>query len=461
VEGLAVTLSIWFKNFSGEAALNAAVTKRLAHLGLAVRLDGSILHDGDCCIAAVSTVDATVIATLEKLSRLFHVVVLLAPKSTAPRESRWRLLHTGVADVIDWTDDGMLAEQIAARVRRWLEIEQLANDESIRRMVVGESPSWRALVRKLVEISTFSRGNLLLVGETGTGKEQIARVLHLLDRRSHKPDLVVVDCTTLSPELAGSELFGHERGAFTGAIAARDGAFALADGGTLMLDEIGELPVPLQAQLLRAIQEHTYKRVGGNVWRNSEFRLICATNRDLEQGVRDGTFRADLYYRLADWMLRPPPLRERREDIPLLVRHFLEHAANGGSKVEIDPSLADYLLCRDYPGNVRDLKRIVMRLHARHVGPGPITIGALPADDRPESARIVEPWAEPGFLLALQRALDQGFALKEIGRAVANVAVRISLAQENGNLQRAAKRLGVTDRALQMRRANHGDLTSD
>ena len=212
----------------------------------------------------------------------------------------------------------------------------------------------------------------------------------------------------LSPELAGSELFGHERGAFTGAIAARDGAFALADGGTLMLDEIGELPVPLQAQLLRAIQEHTYKRVGGNVWRNSEFRLICATNRDLEQGVRDGTFRADLYYRLADWMLRPPPLRERREDIPLLVRHFLEHAANGGSKSRDRP-----LACRLSPpaatipatyGTPQAV--IVMRLHARHVGPGPITIGALPADDRPESARIVEPWAEPGFLLALQRALD-------------------------------------------------------
>jgi transcriptional regulator with GAF, ATPase, and Fis domain len=456
-----VVTSVWFKSFSGEAARATAVSKRLAHFGLAVRLDESIVQDGDCCLAAVSAVDATVIANLEQLSRSFHVVVLSAPKSTIPRESRWQLLHAGVADVLDWTDDGMLAEQIAARVRRWREIDRLANDASIRKMLVGDSPVWRALVRKLVEISAFSAGNLLIVGETGTGKEQIARALQLLDSRDHKPDLVVVDCTTLSPELSGSELFGHERGAFTGAIAARDGAFALADGGTLLLDEIGELPLPLQAQLLRVIQERTYKRVGGNVWHNTEFRLICATNRDLEQGVREGTFRADLYYRLADWILRPPPLRERREDIPLLVRHFLDHAANGDSKVEIDPSLADYLLCRDYPGNVRDLKRIVMRLHARHVGPGPITIGALLADDRPGGAGIVEPWAEPGFLLALQRALDQGIALKEIGRAVTNVAIRMSLAQENGNLQRAARRLGITDRALQMRRANHGGLTPD
>ena len=456
-----MTLSIWFTNFSGEAAVATAVSKRLAHFGLTVQSDESVFHDGDCCLAAVSAVDASVIADLEKLSRSLHVVVLSAPKSTIPRESRWQLLHAGVADILDWTDDRMLAEQVVARVRRLLEIERLANDASMRKTLVGDSPVWRAVVRKLVEIASFSGGNLLIVGETGTGKEQIARALHLLDRRDHKPDLVVVDCTTLSPELSGSELFGHERGAFTGAIAARDGAFALADGGTLLLDEIGELPLPLQAQLLRVIQEHNYKRVGSNVWRNTEFRLICATNRDLEQGVRNGTFRADLYYRLADWILRPPPLRERREDIPLLVRHFLEHAANGGSKVEVDPSLADYLLCRDYPGNVRDLKRIVMRLYARHVGPGPITIGALLDDDRPDGAGIVEPWAEPGFLLALQRALEQGIALKEIGRAVTNVAIRMSLAQENGNLQRAAKRLGVTDRALQMRRANHGGLTSD
>jgi transcriptional regulator with GAF, ATPase, and Fis domain len=456
-----VTLSIWFKNFSGGAAVATAACKRLAHFGLTVRLDESISHDTDCCLAAVSAVDATVIASLERLARSFHVVVLSPPKSTMPPESRWQLLHAGVADILDWTDDGILAEQIVARVRRRQEIERLANDESIRKMLVGESPEWRALVRKLVEIASFSGGNLLIVGETGTGKEQIARALHLLDNRDHKPDLVVVDCTTLSPELSGSELFGHERGAFTGAIAPRDGAFALADGGTLLLDEIGELPLPLQAQLLRVIQEHTYKRIGGNTWHNTQFRLICATNRDLEQGVRDGTFRADLYYRVADWILRPLPLRERREDIPLLVRHFLEHAANDGSKVEVDPALADYLLCRDYPGNVRDLKRIVMRVHARHVGPGPITIGALPADDRPDSAGVVEPWAEPGFLLAVQRALDQGIALKEISRAVTNVAIHMSLAQENGNLQRAAKRLGVTDRALQMRRANHGGLTPD
>jgi transcriptional regulator with GAF, ATPase, and Fis domain len=456
-----VTRSIWFKCLSGKAALAAAVTDELARLGLVVHLDKSRFQDGDCCIAAVSEVDAKVIAEIEKLSRSFHVVVLSPPEPKISPDVRWLLLHAGVADILDWTNDGTLAEQIAARVRRWSEIERLADDASTRKMLVGDCPVWRSLVQKLVEIAAFSSGNLLIVGETGTGKERMAEALHVIDKRPRKREFVVVDCTTLSPELSGSELFGHERGAFTGAIAARDGAFALANGGTLLLDEIGELPLPLQAQLLRVTQERTYKRVGGNVWHRTEFRLICATNRDLEQGVRDRTFRADLYYRMAEWVLRPPPLRERRADIPLLVRHFLDDATNGGPKVDLEPSLADYVLCRDYPGNVRDLKRLVMRLHARHAGPGPITIGALPIDDRPGRAGTPEPWAEPGFLLALQRALDQGIALKEIGRAVTNAAIRMSLTQENGNLHRAARRLGVTDRALQVRRAHDGGATPD
>jgi len=452
--------ALWFKCFSGTAAPVAAVASELARLGFSVHFDRTKSQDNSNCVAAVSALDSKIIAELETVSKSSNVMVLSAPTLTLSAEMRWRLLDAGAADVLDWTDDGTLAEQIAARVRRWAEIDRLADDASIRQMLVGDSPPWRSLVRKLVEIAVFSTGNLLIIGETGTGKEQMAEVLHALDKRSRRPELVIVDCATLSPELSGSELFGHERGAFTGAITARDGAFALANGGTLLLDEIGELPLALQAQLLRVIQERTYKRVGGNVWQKTEFRLICATNRDLEQGVRDGTFRADLYYRIADWVLRPPPLRERRADIPLLVRHFIDVATGDGPAAELDPSLSDYLLCRDYPGNVRDLRRLVLRLHARHAGPGPITIGALPVDDRPRGG-TPEPWTEPGFLLALERALDRRIALKDIGRAVTNTAIRLSLARENGNLQRAAKRLGVTDRALQMRRAHNDEVAPD
>src|SRR5262249_683962 len=150
------------------------------------------------------------------------------------------------------------------------------------------------------------------IGESGTGKELIARLIHDLDSRPGKPPLVVVDCTTIVPGLSGSEFFGHERGAFTGAINTRDGAFALANGGTLFLDEIGELPQPMQAELLRVIQERKYKRVGSNAWQHTDFRLVSATNMDLESGVAKGAFRGDLYYRIAGWVCRTPPLRERK-----------------------------------------------------------------------------------------------------------------------------------------------------
>jgi transcriptional regulator with GAF, ATPase, and Fis domain len=194
------------------------------------------------------------------------------------------------------------------------------------------------------------------------------------------------------------------------------------------------------------------------VWHRTEFRLICATNRDLEHLVKEGAFRGDLFYRIADWVMRPPPLRERRDDILLLAAHFLAAGANGRAP-EIDRALADYLVCRDYPGNVRDLRRLVMRLHARHVGEGPITLGALPPEDRPSAGRPPEPFGEPGFMLAVQRAMERGIGLKDISRAAAGAAIRLALERESGNLARAARRLGVTDRALQIRRAN-GDLAA-
>src|SRR4029450_8247587 len=160
----------------------------------------------------------------------------------------------------------------------------------------------------------FSQVSVLIVGESGTGKELIARLIHDLDQRRDKGDFVVVDCTTIVPELSGSELFGHERGAFTGAVGTREGAFALADGGTLFLDEVGELPLPLQGQLLRVVQARMYKRVGGNHWHRTEFRLVCATNRDLAREVERDAFRSDFYYRIANWPCRLPPLGERRGD---------------------------------------------------------------------------------------------------------------------------------------------------
>jgi transcriptional regulator with GAF, ATPase, and Fis domain len=401
---------------------------------------------------------------IRSLTSHARIIVLLGPDLRPGPETKWSLLATGVADVLEWPGVDHLAAQIVPRIARLAEIEALMTDSPALSGVVGVSAPWLKVLRDAIEIAVFSEAGLLLTGESGTGKEQIARLTHTLDRRPRKKDLVVVDCTTLSRELMGSELFGHERGAFTGAIAAHDGAVALAHRGTLFLDEIGELELSLQAQLLRVIQERTFKRVGGNSWQQADFRLICATNRDLEREVHEGGFRADLYYRIADRTLRLPPLRERREDILPLAAHFWRTAGPSGDDPNFDPALSEHLMTRDYPGNVRDLRRTVMALRGRHAG-GTISIGTLPECERPSvdlmesdyqepSLSPGDPWNDPGFVKAIETAIACGASLREIGRAASSAAIRLALDREEGNLRRAARRLGVTDRALQMRRAN-------
>jgi transcriptional regulator with GAF, ATPase, and Fis domain len=400
------------------------------------------------------------------LSARVRILVLSGPDLQLSADAKWSILAAGASDVLDWPAPDRLATEILPRISRWNEVDALVAGEPVRSRVVGESLAWRNMLRNVVEIAAFSDSGLLLSGETGTGKEQIARLVHALDRRPRKADLVIVDCTTLSRELMGSELFGHERGAFTGAIAGHDGAIALSHRGTLFLDEIGELELPLQAQLLRVIQERTFKRIGSNVWQQADFRLICATNRDLEREVREGRFRADLYYRISDRIVCLPPLRDRREDILSLVEHFWPSTGLPRNLPELDPALRDFLMNREYPGNVRDLRRIVMALSSRHAGGNIVSIGAVPESERSSRAiaisvgtvpRSVSPpdrWDGDGFSDAIKMAITSRIGLKDISRAASAAAIRVALEQEDGNLQRAARRLGVTDRALQMRRAN-------
>ena len=418
-------------------------------------------------IAILHSIDQESVKRIGEWAGEARVLVVLAPGLRLTAEMKWTLLAARAADVLDWPGEERLAAAIVPRIARWTDIETLMTDDRVVRNVVGESPAWRALLRHVVEIASFSQAGLLLTGETGTGKEQIARLVHTLDRRSRKGDLVTVDCTTLSRELMASELFGHERGAFTGALSAHEGAISLAHRGTLFLDEIGELDLVLQAQLLRVIQERSFKRVGSNLWQPADFRLICATNRDLEHEIREGRFRADLYYRIADRALRLPPLRDRREDILPLAEHFWRSAAEPKQTPEFDPALIQYLTTREYPGNVRDLRRMVMALHGRHAGGATVSLGALPEWERPffpasaveprqAMPELSDPWENPGFIDAIESAIARGIGLREIGRAASSTAMRIALAQEGGNLQRAARRLGVTDRALQLRRAGGG-----
>jgi len=372
----------------------------------------------------------------------------------------WRLLHAGASDVLFWDDSTDSAGRAIARFERWRQVDLLVESAAVKDCLVGHSPAWTACLRQLVEVARFTDAAVLLTGESGTGKELAARLIHALDQRADKRDLVVLDCTTVVPELSGSEFFGHERGAFTGAVAARDGAFALADGGTLFLDEIGELPPALQAELLRVVQERTYKRVGSNTWQHTKFRLVCATNRDLLQEETQGRFRRDFYYRIATCVCKLPPLRERTEDIIPLAQHFLRQVPGAGPCPELDEPVREYILRRPYPGNVRDLKQLVARIAFRHVGPGPITVGDLPEEERPPIEPGPADWYAGPFEAAVRRALSLGVGLKEISRAAENAAIRIAVGAESGNLQRAAARLGVTDRALQMRRAAQRQIGS-
>ena len=390
-----------------------------------------------------------------------RIIVVTEDEPTAA--DSWQALRHGASDVVQLGD----VDGVADKLERWIAIDELLVSGTVTSTLVGESPGWVKVVRELVDLARFSSINLLIGGESGTGKELAARLVHTLDPRPTKGALVTVDCTTIIPTLAGSELFGHERGAFTGAERSREGAFARAHGGTLFLDEIAELSLPLQAELLRVVQDGNYKPVGSNVWCEAKFRLVCATHRDLLAAVAAGTFRQDLYFRIAGTMIRLPPLRDRREDISRLATHFL--AQLEPDCVGFDPLLTAYLESRPWPGNVRELRHYVHRLAARHCGNGPVTIGAVPRED--QTAPAIQPvprvreraraaLAAPGAVRAdassLERAvralLRQGLRLPEIAQRFGDIAVDLTLKDESGNVHRAAVRLGVTDRALQQRR---------
>jgi two-component system, NtrC family, response regulator GlrR len=225
---------------------------------------------------------------------------------------------------------------------------------------LGQSPAMRRVFGILERVAP-TEATVVLLGETGTGKEVLAHAIHAASRRGAQP-FVVVDCSAISPQLIESELFGHVKGAFTGAISQRDGAFLQANGGTLFLDELGELPLEMQPKLLRALENGTVKRVGEDQPRRTQVRVIAATNRDLQEEVRAGRFRRDLYFRLAVMTVRLPPLRERPDDVPLLIRHFLHEL--GAPHFPLSEPLLQQLRSYDWPGNVRELRNVIGRMLA-------------------------------------------------------------------------------------------------
>jgi transcriptional regulator with GAF, ATPase, and Fis domain len=383
------------------------------------------------------------------------VLAIVFRRSDLGNGGSWRLMQAGAADVIVIEECPRPVEAVAARLRRITEVEELVNSSLVKQNLIGDSRRWREVIRQAVEVARFSTGSLLVTGESGTGKELVARLVHTLDTRADKGKLVVLDCTTVVPGLSGSEFFGHEKGAFTNAVATREGAFAQAHGGTLFLDEVGELPLALQAELLRVIQERTYKRVGSNHWQQADFRLVCATNRDLRSEGANGNFRLDFFHRIASTCCHLPALRERREDILPLARYFLREEIKGEPDLDFAPDVQELLLTRDYPGNIRELRQLVLRIAGRHTGPGPITAGAVPEEDRAAALDLLaRDWRNDEFQNAIRRALAAGAGLQDIKDQTVDAAIEIALRDAVGNNRRAALKLGVTDRALQLRRAS-------
>ncbi|PIE57652.1 MAG: DNA-binding response regulator [Desulfobulbus propionicus] len=308
--------------------------------------------------------------------------------------------------------------------------------------MIGKNPAMQA-VYQLIEKVAPTASSVLVTGESGTGKELVAKAIHNLSPRKNAP-FISVNCAALSEHLLESELFGHEKGAFTDAVAMRKGRFELADTGTLFLDEIGEMPVSLQAKLLRVLQERAFERVGGTVTQKIDVRILAATNKDLKDEVDKGAFREDLYYRLNVIHIPLVPLRERVDDIPALVTHFIrKNGRNLGKELDIAPEALRLLVTLPWEGNVRELENTIERAailcNKNRIEPG---------DVQPDSG-VFHSGQEWSSGLDLKQFIPENLSLAEILNGIEEKMVRQAL-EETHNIQaRAAEQLGITKSLLQ------------
>ncbi len=330
-----------------------------------------------------------------------------------------------------------LEKKTLARENRRLRSELRHRDRD--RSILGNSAAMRRVFDLIAQVAE-NKANLLISGESGTGKEMVARAIHA-DGERRERSFVAVNCAAIPENLLESELFGHVKGAFTGAVQNKDGLFEVAEGGTLFLDEIGELTLPLQVKLLRVLQDKTIRRVGGTSDRRVDVRLIAATNRELAREVAEGRFREDLYYRINVIEIALPPLRERREDIPLLVQHFAKKVAGelGKAPPEISPAVLERLLVYPFPGNVRELENILERAVALSRG-NRIDLDALPPS-------VLQPQARP----VPHRLPAAGADLEQLVSDFERGLLQEALERSGGVKKRAAQLLGVSFRSFRYR----------
>jgi DNA-binding NtrC family response regulator len=343
-------------------------------------------------------------------------------------------------------------EEILLRVRNALEKRRLKNEVHLLRAeaksafgfegIVGVSEAFREIVATLPKVAQTD-STVLITGESGTGKELIARAIHFVSRRAQGP-FISISGAALPEQLLESELFGHVRGAFTGALAARKGLLEEAQGGTFFLDEIGETPLAIQTKLLRVLEERSVRRLGDNRAVPVDIRIVAATNRNLEAAVRERVFREDLLYRLNVIHLHLPPLRNRMEDVPLLARHFLAaHARRAGRQLEgISPAAIDVLSGYRFPGNVRELSNVIEQAVALAAGP------LIEPRDLPE--RLLRPATE---IPAPRPGKDEPHAPlpEDIAGTAEQEHLLVALRQTDWNISRAAARLGISRNTLRYR----------
>ena len=357
-----------------------------------------------------------------------------------------QMMKEGAADYI--LKDNLL-EELPVRIRQVLEHRKLRQESTVLRgrieslqeqihlhrfeTIVGQSPAIREALNLAQRVAPTD-ASVLLLGESGTGKEVYAQAIHAASHRKEAP-FIPVNCGALPETLLESELFGHERGAFTGAIRTKPGRFEVADGGTVFLDEIGELPQSIQVKLLRFLQDHIYVRVGGEEMRRADVRILAATNRNLEEMIHDGRFREDLYYRLNVFPIHLVPLRERRDDIPALVNEFL--VGQERTPQALSSEALEFLMHYDYPGNIRELQNLIERACIL-AGKGPILRSHFPHD------RHRAPH-ETADLLSMGLSLDQ----------MERKMILEALERAQGNKTKAAGLLGISRRALYSRMESH------
>ncbi|HKP58312.1 MAG TPA: nitric oxide reductase transcriptional regulator NorR [Polyangiales bacterium] len=398
--------------------------------------DGLLSKDA----SALSHVHACLGAPLRVEGQLLGLLTADALSPTAfdaiePRTINWLAALAGAAmhtsDMIDRLE--------TSSQRMGLIAQDLMRSSAEHRgaALLGTSEPMLALQRE-IELVAPSDMTVLITGETGTGKELVARGIHARSQRAPRP-MIEVNCAALPASVAESELFGHVRGAFTGADQHRAGKLELADGATLLLDEIGELPLSLQPKLLRALQQGEIQRVGSDAVQHVDVRIVAATNRDLEAEVRAGRFRQDLFHRLDVFRIRVPALRERRGDIALLAGHFCDRTRLqlGLGPVRLDDGARDRLLAHDWPGNVRELENTVQRAVLR------ASAGVARGERVVVSARHVGDEPSAGASVSRPAAVPRGLPLHELVDEVRRTAIRDALDAAGGNWAAAARALGM------------------